>query len=871
MSLSQKIFKTKLRRWLWGLAAVYLLLLLASHVVRWMYPGGIIASDENVVKVSAVRNNRRLPKTINLAYQTFASEQNNSRPVIVLLHGSPGESDDFSSLAPELKEQYRIIAPDLPGFGNSTHAIPDYSFRAHAHYVLELLDKLKIQRAHFVGYSMGGGVALSVADIAPQRVASLTMLSAIGVQEMELLDEYHINHTLHGLQLFGMWVLRELTPHFGYFDGTLLGVSYARNFYDSDQRPLRGTLQHYAAPMLILHGQTDVMVPVEAALEHYRLVPQSELQLFDANHFMVYTDGETLAPFISDFVSRVEQGTAITKANADPVRVAQALKKFNPANLPRLVGVTALAMLLLIVAATLVSEDLTTISVGVMVAQAKIGFLFGAFSCFLGIFVGDVLLYLAGRVLGRPALRHIPLKWFLSPESVEKSSAWFSRQGSKVIFISRFLPGARLPTYFAAGMLNTSFWWFTFYFALACLVWTPLLIGLSAFLGGEVVKREYFEQQHFLVTALLAGIVLWLLIKLLLRLATWRGRRMLVGKWRRLTHWEFWPPYIFYPPVICYIAWLAVKNRSLTLFTAANPAIPCSGFIGESKAQILGGLGNAEGSVARYALIPAADNPANRITQAKNFLLEQQISFPIVLKPDAGQRGWGVQVIRSENEIAQYLQGFRHDVIIQEYIAGAEFGVFYYRYPNAEKGEIFSITEKKFPVITGDGRHSVEHLILDDERAVCLAKFYTNKQGENASTVLPDGEQLQLVEVGSHCRGAIFLDGNRYKTEALENTIDRISQSYEGFYFGRFDIRAPSVDAFEHGKDFKIIELNGVTSEATHIYDPKNSLLMAYGVLFKQWRIAFEIGRQNLLRGKSETSLREIIRELIRFKKYAAQ
>ena len=91
MNLSQKIFKTNLRRWLWGLAVAYIVLLLASHVVRWMYPGGIIASDEHVVKVSAVRNNRRLPKTINLAYQTFASEQNNSRPVIVLLHGSPGE------------------------------------------------------------------------------------------------------------------------------------------------------------------------------------------------------------------------------------------------------------------------------------------------------------------------------------------------------------------------------------------------------------------------------------------------------------------------------------------------------------------------------------------------------------------------------------------------------------------------------------------------------------------------------------------------------------------------------------------------------------------------------------------------------------
>lgn len=514
---------------------------------------------------------------------------------------------------------------------------------------------------------------------------------------------------------------------------------------------------------------------------------------------------------------------------------------------------------MLVAGATFVSEDLTTISVGVMIGQGKANFWFGTFACFAGIFIGDVLLYLAGKLFGKVALERAPLRWFLTAHAVEKSSGWFSKQGSKVIFISRFVPGMRLPTYFAAGMLNTNFTSFVFYFALACAIWTPLLIGLSAWLGAEVIQYIFFGQKFFALEILLAGLILLFVVKFLLRMMTWRGRRMLLGKFRKWTHWEFWPLWFFYPPVVAYIAYLACKYRSLTLFTASNPAIPASGFVGESKSQILDGFqSSAKTFIADYELIPSADNIATRITQAKNFMAERQLNFPIILKPDVGQRGEGVQVIRSNNEMNLYFQGRASDVIVQEYIAGAEFGVFYFRYPHEERGQIFSITEKKFPFVIGDGERTLEELILADERAICLAKFYLDKQGERIFEVLKKEEHLQLVELGSHCRGAIFLDGIRYKTDALESAIDTVSKGYDGFYFGRFDIRATDLEAFVRGEDFKIIELNGVTSEATHIYDPKNSLFTAYRVLFAQWRIAFEIGAQNKSRGVNSVKIRDL-------------
>lgn len=234
-----------------------------------------------------------------------------------------------------------------------------------------------------------------------------------------------------------------------------------------------------------------------------------------------------------------------------------------------------------------------------------------------------------------------------------------------------------------------------------------------------------------------------------------------------------------------------------------------------------------------------------KIASAERFMAENELSFPVVLKPDQGQRGTGVEVIRSTEETDRYLSNAPFDTIIQEYASGSEFGVFYYRLPDEERGRIFSITEKRMPVVTGDGASTLEKLILQDPRAVCMARFLLDKHRKRASEVPAKGERVQLVEIGTHCRGAMFLNGSWIKTPELEASIDEISRSFEGFYFGRFDIRTPSVDDFREGRNFKIVELNGVTSEATHIYDPRNSLIGAYRVLFEQWRLAFEIGSKN--------------------------
>ncbi|HKR59272.1 MAG TPA: VTT domain-containing protein [Pyrinomonadaceae bacterium] len=523
-------------------------------------------------------------------------------------------------------------------------------------------------------------------------------------------------------------------------------------------------------------------------------------------------------------------------------------------------------LVLSIAAATLVSEDLTCIGAGVAAAQGRISIGLAVFACFLGIFVGDILLFLAGRYLGRPAIHRAPLKWFVRAGDVERASVWFSRRGGVVILISRFVPGMRLPTYFAAGLLNTSFWWFALYFSLAAAIWTPLLVILSKALGAEVLKSALIAKQHVLIKVLIAGVAVYLTIKFMTKLSTWRGRRMLVSSWRRMTRWEFWPPWVFYPPVFCYVTYLMLKHRSLTLFTAANPAIIGGGFIGESKIEILQGLSRAKEFIARASLIDASLDTDARIMRAKNFMVENGFSFPIVVKPNEGQRGRGVAIVRSDALLNDYLHHSSSDTIIQEYVPGYEFGVFYYRLPGTAKGRIFSITEKHMPVLKGDGKSTLERLILNDERAVCMARFYLDQQRERLWEVLGEDESVQLVELGTHCRGAIFLDGAWIKTAVLEEAFDQISKGFDGFYFGRYDVRTPSIEDFQRGKNFKIVELNGVTSEATHIYDPKNSLYTAYKTLFEQWRIAFEIGSHNHRRGVRPMPIGTLVKLMIDYK-----
>ena len=140
-----------------------------------------------------------------------------------------------------------------------------------------------------------------------------------------------------------------------------------------------------------------------------------------------------------------------------------------------------------------------------------------------------------------------------------------------------------------------------------------------------------------------------------------------------------------------------------------------------------------------------------------------------------------------------------------------------------------------------------------------MAPVYLDLHRDELFRVPKKGERVQLPEIGSHCRGAIFMDGAKLISPALVRSIDEISRHHEGFYFGRYDVRVPSPQALMEGRNIKVLEINGVTSEATHIYGPASRLAYAYRTHFCQWRLAFVIGAQNRARGTRPWPLTDLI------------
>ena len=498
---------------------------------------------------------------------------------------------------------------------------------------------------------------------------------------------------------------------------------------------------------------------------------------------------------------------------------------------------------------TFLSEDLACLSAGSLAAAGQVDLAAAIVGCFLGIFVGDMLLYAAGRVFGTRALDSRIVSRFITRERIDRGAVRLRDRGASAIFVSRFVSGLRLPTYLAAGAVSMDAKRFAIYIALAAVIWTPILVTIAA-----------AWQMTLPGGAAIGLIVAFVIFRFLFRMTNWKYRRHAWGRVQRVVQWEFWPLWVFYAPVAVYVVILTLRHRGLA-FTAANPAMPAGGFVGESKDDIYKLIATrraARPHLLRHVRIRHEFHPEARYNAALRFINDSGLSYPLIVKPDAGERGDRVAVVHDRAQLQKNLSNAKSDMLVQEYFEGAEASIFYFRKPGAFRGTIFSITEKVFPVVYGDGRSTLEELILRDDRAFIIAKKYFECNADRLQWMPDKGKPVRLVEIGSHSKGAIFLDGERLRTRELEAKIDEICLGIPGFHFGRFDIRAESFDDLKRGAKLTIIELNGVTSESTNIYDPRHSLIDAYRILFAQWRLAFEIGSENIRRGETPTTARQL-------------
>jgi hypothetical protein len=329
-----------------------------------------------------------------------------------------------------------------------------------------------------------------------------------------------------------------------------------------------------------------------------------------------------------------------------------------------------------------------------------------------------------------------------------------------------------------------------------------------------------------------------------------------------LSFFEFWPGWMFYTPVV--IHWLALGLRygDFSLPTAANPHISTGGLCGESKLAILSQVG----PVARSLVAPACGVVAHPggSAAAEAAMQAAGLCYPVVAKPDIGCNGTGVRLVNDRSAMDRYMAAYPpgETVVLQHYVQEPnEAGIFYVRHPDEAQGRITSVTIKRPPVVVGDGRSTLRALILADERARLVPHLYLDRLADRLDTVPEQGEPVQLVFVGNHCKGSIFEDGSGLVTPALTEAIDRFARSMPEFFFGRIDVRFTSTALLRRGTGFKVIEVNGAGSEATHIWDPSTKLLDAWRTQFFHYGAAFRIGAANRRRGFRPSGLRAMYKD----------
>jgi hypothetical protein len=326
---------------------------------------------------------------------------------------------------------------------------------------------------------------------------------------------------------------------------------------------------------------------------------------------------------------------------------------------------------------------------------------------------------------------------------------------------------------------------------------------------------------------------------------------LFIIKW---TNYEYWPWWFFYIPLLPYWFWLSIKTKSFAFFSATNTNIELGGFFGESKIDILKQIS----PTYLPTTFPVKQNLA--VTEITNLIEQHHISFPLIVKPNVGERGNDVEKINSFWELQKYHVSATFEYIIQEFIDfEIELGVLFYRLPNEENGVVSSVAIKEFLTVTGDGKSTILQLMKQNTRARFQIKSIKNKLGESINDVLSANKKILLEPIGNHCRGTRFINGNYLINDKLHEVFNVIVKNMSGFHYGRFDLKVKSITDLYEGENIKIMELNGASSEPGHIYDASVGIFNAYKTLGFHWNILSKIAIQNKKKGIKPVAFTKVI------------
>lgn len=305
-----------------------------------------------------------------------------------------------------------------------------------------------------------------------------------------------------------------------------------------------------------------------------------------------------------------------------------------------------------------------------------------------------------------------------------------------------------------------------------------------------------------------------------------------------MRHFEFWHPRVFEAPYYAYLCTQCLRRRlPIKHLAKAN--------YGLDHGEL--GLGSKFTTQMQFAqesfLATALIDPEQTPEQLERLIVEfaQTHGYPVILKPDIGAVGKGIVKISNVDDVANLASLIRTPFLMQAFSAHAhEYGVFFTRKNGVNA--ITGINKKHFPSVIGNGLQTIAGLARIHPRYTHHWDIFLKYI--DTSRVPADGELVRLSFIGSHTMGCKFTDDTHLVTPALEAALYTICDSQRGFNFGRLDLKAKSEEAFRDG-EFVVIEVNGIASLPTHMFDPTNSLKRAYEIFLSHGKALVEIANEH--------------------------
>ncbi len=288
--------------------------------VYFLFPGFVISSSATFARISAGLDRNK----VSAADHNWVYYDGGNGEAIVFIHGFGLNKDMWGSTLAAFTDRYRVIAPDIAGFGETGYdEALDYGLNSHADRLDQFIRAIGLESFHLAGHSLGGGIAILYASRHPEKIRSLTLMNPFGVKSSVMSDYQKafdrgenplLFKTTEGYDLtmsYCMYKPMNMPSHFKTYLAKESEKSY--QFYSNAVKNeidtmgwdmLRKNLRSIKSPTLIIFGDKDRVFDVTCADIFKKEISNSRVSIIkDAGHLVYMDQPEETIKAMDEFLS----------------------------------------------------------------------------------------------------------------------------------------------------------------------------------------------------------------------------------------------------------------------------------------------------------------------------------------------------------------------------------------------------------------------------------------------------------------------------------------------------------------------------------------------------------------------------------------